>query len=278
MNTTISAIVIARDEEAMIANCLETLTWCTEVVVIDCGSSDRTREIATLHGAKVISFSAPSFARLRQEGMHRATSDWLFYIDADERVTPTLAREITVNVEVATAHAFSLTRRNMMYGKFFQHGHWQDEVVVRVFRRSHLKDWVGDIHESPVFEGTPTLLHTPLIHFTHRSTAEGLKKSISWTAIEARLLHEAHTPRVTFATILRKGIMEFLRRGIFWQGWRDGDEGWIEALIQGVNKLLVYIRLWELQRRPSLEDEYSSKEKELADLWKKNQAKELSKV
>ncbi len=268
MNSSISAIVIARNEELMIANCLATLAWCDEVVVIDSGSSDRTVELAQLHGAKVFSINSSSLSRVRQEGADRASCDWLLYVDADERILPPLAREIMVHVETTPHNALTMIRQNMMYGKFFKYGGWQDESVTRIFRKSFFKGWHGEIHESPVDVGATVTLHTPLLHLTHRNTMDGLRKTIDWTAIEARLLNEDSAAKVSLFDIIRKGMMEFLRRYIFWKGYKDGQEGFVESVVQAINKTLLYINLWELQKKPTLEELYSAKEKEVAQDWK----------
>ena len=85
---TLSALIIARNEEAMLANCIATLRWCNQILVLDDGSTDDTAKIAEQSGAKVIAFRHNSFARKREELLKRAQSDWVFYIDADERVVP----------------------------------------------------------------------------------------------------------------------------------------------------------------------------------------------
>jgi glycosyltransferase involved in cell wall biosynthesis len=269
MKPSISAIIIAKNEELMIANCIEGLRWCDEIVVLDNGSIDRTNAIAEKLGAKIVSYSTRSLADLRNYAIKKAKGDWLFYIDADERVTPQLAKEIAVHAETNSANALTIYRQNLMYGKLFHHGGWQKEQVTRVFRTSALQGWQGDIHESPIFEGQATTLHSELLHLTHRNTRDGLLKSIDWTPIEARLLFEAKTPPVTLMTLLRKGGMEFLRRAILRQGWKDGMAGWIESLIQGINKILVYVQLWELQQQPTLEEIYQQKEREILQLWQK---------
>ena len=267
MKPRIAAIILTKNESQMIANCLTTLQWCDEVWVVDNDSTDGTAEIAEKQGAKIFKDKAKSFAERRNQVLSRINTDWVVYVDADERVTPQLAREIMVQAETTTANALAMARQNMMYGNFFAHGGWQEHVT-RVFRKTHFRGWHGEIHESPQFEGEAVLLHSPLLHFTHRNTIDGLYKTISWTPIEAELLAHAHTPPVRVTTILRKGIMEFLRRGIFQRGYQDGMAGWIEAIVQGINRMLVYIQVWERQQQPSLPEKYHAEEKRLVELWK----------
>lgn len=267
-SASISALIIAKNEETMIGNCIATLSWCKEVIVIDDGSTDTTRDIAENLGAHVISFKHSSFSRLREEALKRAKSDWVFYVDADERVTPTLAKEIQVMIETSDASAFRVQRENIYFGKRFQAGGWQDDWVERVFKKDALEGWFGEVHESPRYSGTCIDLKTKLIHFTHRDVVSGLFKTASWTPMEAEALFKAGVPKVTFWTLLRKGCMEFFRRALVQKGYRDGMEGLVEALIQGINRMLVYMQVWELQQKPSIPERYAAKESQIAELWK----------
>jgi glycosyltransferase involved in cell wall biosynthesis len=268
MKPTITAVIITFNEEAMIANCMETLQWCDQIIVIDSHSTDKTAAIAEKYKAKVILTSAGSFAERRNVALSHLKTDWVFYIDADERVVPALSKEILVHMETTPQHAMQLVRQNMMYGKLFEYGGWTEQIA-RIFRVPHFKGWTGEIHESPTYEGEAVQLHTPLLHLTHRNTIDGLQKTIRWTPIEAQLLYQAKVPKVTVITLLRKGSMEFIRRAFFSKGRKDGMEGWIESLVQGINRILVYIQVWELQQDPSLSEKYHQREKEIVEMWKR---------
>ncbi len=266
---SISALIIAKNEATMIEHCIRSVAWCDEVIVIDDGSVDDTREIAETLGATVISFRHNSFSRLREEALKRAKSAWVFYIDADERVTPTLAKEINVMIETSDAQVFRVQRENFYFGKKFKAGGWEDDWVERVFKRDSLSGWFGEVHESPQYTGKVIDLQTKLVHFTHRDTVSGLLKTAAWTPIEAKELFKSNVPKVTLLTLFRKGFMEFFRRAFLKQGYLDGMEGMVEAIIQGINRVLVYIQVWELQQKPSISEKYKSKEAEMSDLWKK---------
>ncbi len=275
MSVTISALVIARNEADMIANCVDSLRWCDEVIVVDNNSTDTTADLALHAGARVVKAKG-SFAELRNDALRRAKTDWVIYIDADERVVPALADEVRSVIErsepsagAAAYVAYSVRRSNVLYGQPMYHGGWQYDQVVRLFERSKLKTWAGEIHEHADVMGSVGALSQPLLHLTHRSVISGLRKTIEWTPIEAQLLWEAGAPKVKLATLLRKGVMEVFRRAIRDQGYRDGLAGWIEALIQGMNRLLVYIQLWELQQKPSLSERYRRHEELVAQLWRK---------
>lgn len=266
---TISALIVAKNEQAMLPACLQCLKWCDEIIVLDSGSSDDTPQIAEQYGARVIRFQHASFARMREELHKHAQSEWVLYVDADERVLPKLAKEIRVHAETNTAAAMSFTRANIFFGKTFSHGGWGEETVTRAFKKSALQSWHGDIHESPVFTGPQAQLKTPLVHLTHRDIRSGLYKSAAWTWLEAQALFEAGIPPVTVWTVMRKGAMEFVRRAVLKRGYKDGTEGIIEAIIQAWNRVIVYLQVWELQQKPSIPDKYQAIETEIAQSWKK---------
>jgi glycosyltransferase involved in cell wall biosynthesis len=266
-SSEITAVIIAKNEAQMLKNCIETLQWCSEILVIDDGSTDDTAKIAEQTGARVIQYSNTSFAKLRNEALKHVKTNWIFYIDADERVTPTLAKEIMVQMETSEAGALLMHRSNIFFGRTFAHGGWEQDTVTRIFRKSDLKEWQGMIHESPIFNGEVVTLQTPLIHFSHRNIVSGLHKTASWTPMEAELLYESGLPKVGVLTILRKGCMEFLRRGVLKKGYKDGEAGLVEAIIQGINRMLVYAQVWELQQKPPLSDQYTHHEAKITKQW-----------
>ncbi len=266
---TITAIIIAKDESEMIANCIDTLRWCDEVLVIDNGSDDDTAQLAEKLGARVVSFASKSFAQLRNKAIKYVKTEWMFYVDADERVTPTLSKEILVHLETESGVALRMKRHNFFYGIDMHHGGWQDDYVTRVFKVKQFTGWYGDIHESPRYEGNIVDLHSPLLHLSHRSTADNLVKSAQWTPMEAELLFKSGIKPVTLFTLIRKGVMEVFRRAIVKGGRKDGMAGWVEAIVQGMNRVMVYIQVWELQQKPGLIDRYKEKEVEIVEMWKK---------
>ena len=160
MKVPITAVIIAQNEASMIGACIATLEWCESVLVIDDGSSDETVQLAEQAGARVIHYKQRSFAKLRSEALKHIATEWLFYIDADERVTPTLAKEIQVQLEMNPDVALTLKRQNYFFGQLLENGGWESDTVTRVFRKSQLTGWTGTIHESPIFSGTATELQT----------------------------------------------------------------------------------------------------------------------
>lgn len=267
---SISAIIIAKNEEQMISNCIETLRWCDEVLVIDHGSDDRTAELAKHAGAKVFTVKSGSIIDLRNRGMKEATGEWLLYIDVDERVTPALMREIKRAIRVTDVAAYGFRRNNIHYGKWMQHGGWEKDIVIRLFRQSALHKWSGEIHEHAEFSGEHAVIHEPLVHLTHRNLMDGLQKSMEWTPLEAELMLQANHPHMSTLRLIKVTVMEFFTRFFVKKAWKDGIEGTIESLVQAMNRFFVYEQLWELQRKPKLEETYHKIEREITALWEKD--------
>ncbi|HNQ16597.1 MAG TPA: glycosyltransferase family 2 protein [Candidatus Woesebacteria bacterium] len=266
----VTAIILARNEAEMLPGCLRTIAWCKEIIVIDDGSSDNTSEIAENAGCKVISFKHQSFARRREEGAKFAAHDWILYIDADERIIPELADEMQRVVSESNNSAFQMNRTNIFFGKVFQYGGWETDTVTRLIDKRKLKGWKGDIHESPIISGTVGTLKTNLLHFSHRTIVGGLYKTAAWTPVEAQLLAKASTTKISFAIIIKKGLGEFWRRAIKYRGYHDGEPGLMESLIQAINRMLVYLQIWELQQTPPIKELYAVKEREVEILWEQH--------
>lgn len=263
----VTAIILTKNEQSMIVNCIESLSWCQEVIVVDSQSSDSTVQLAKRAGAIVYSTDKTSFAERRNYGLLKVRTPWVLYIDADERITPSLFSDISAFILKPSGAAMSFQRKNIHYGKYLEHGGWENDIVTRLFLTEKLKGWKGSIHESPIFPGGSTLSAHPLVHLTHRNMYDGLVKSAQWTGYEAELLFQSKHPPVTVRTLLRKTCMEFFRRAFVYKGRKDGIEGWIEAMVQAMNRFIVYERLWELQQKPSLEQTYQHIDKKIIESW-----------
>jgi (heptosyl)LPS beta-1,4-glucosyltransferase len=261
-------VILTKNEEKMIEACLGTVRWAAEVIVIDTESTDSTVKLAKKHGAMVYTVPPMSFSQWRNYGLKKVRQPWVFYLDADERVTTELYEEIRQLIEQDIA-AIGFKRENIHYGKHFQHGGWENDLLHRLFKVEALSGWTGEVHETAQYTGESAVAKHPLIHLTHRNMVDGLYKTIEWTGIEAQLLLAGKSPRVTAMTLLRKMKMEFIRRYFLKKGYRDGVQGMIEALVQAMNRFIVYARLWELQQKPSLEETYQKIDQKLLQDWEK---------
>jgi glycosyltransferase involved in cell wall biosynthesis len=246
----ISAIIIAKDEEEVIAECLESVSWVDEIVVIDTGSKDKTLSVCKNKNAKVYEFSKGSYQDWRNEGLKKANGNWILYVDADERVTPLLRKEIMSVVEKDSKQysSYAVPRRNIILGKEMKYGGWWPDYVKRLFKKSELKKWTGDLHEEPVFEGKMGHLSNSFIHIKHSNLSDMVEKTNKWSKVEAKMLFESDHPQMTWWRFFRVMATELWYRLIKLQGFRDGIEGVVYSIYQMWSKFITYGKLWEMQR------------------------------
>lgn len=249
----LSVIILTRNEEKMIKDCLESIRWADEIILVDSGSTDKTIEIAKKFGAKIIEVPSKKleYAKWRNKGLEEAKGDWILYLDADERVTPGLKKEIKQIISASKSENFAhaIPRRNFYLGKEVRFGGAYPDYVKRLFKRDKLKKWEGRLHEEPVYEGELEHLKEPMVHLTHRDLSSMVEKTRRWSKIEAELLYQAKHPPVSWWRILRIMLGELWLRGIKQQGWRDGTVGWIEIIYQMFSRFITYARLWERQQK-----------------------------
>jgi hypothetical protein len=248
MKNNISAIVITKNEEEKIGDCLESLSWADEILVIDTGSDDKTIEIATKKKAIVVSYSKGGFSDWRNQGAKEAKNDWLLYVDADERVTPLLRKEILRTIKNSADIAlYAIPRRNIILGKEMKHGGWWPDYVKRLMRKDALDKWEGDLHENPVVKGDLGHLKNPLVHIKHAKLSEMVEKTNKWSEIEAKLLLKSGHPKMAGWRFFRIMVTELWYRLIKLKGYRDGTEGVVYAIYQMWSKFVTYGKLWEMQ-------------------------------
>ncbi len=247
----ISIVIITRNEEEMIEDCLKSSSWADEIILLDTGSTDKTIKIAENYGAKIVLAEKKErdFAAWHNQGKKEASGEWLFKLDADERITPELKKEIQKVIKEKGFNAYAVPRQNILLGKVMRFGGWYPDYQIRLFKKDKLIRWQGKLHERPLFEGELGYLKNPMVHITHRDLSSMVKKTSEWSKIEADLLFKAKHPPVTWWRLLRMMLTEFWQRGIKQQGWRDGTVGWIEIIFQMFSRFITYARLWEKQNQ-----------------------------
>jgi (heptosyl)LPS beta-1,4-glucosyltransferase len=244
----ISGIIIAKDAENLIADCLDSLSFCNEIIVIDDNSQDRTREIAEKMGAKVFLHpSVDDFSELRNFGLKKAVGDWIFYADADERVSPLLREEIIKSINKSNEYAgFRVQRKNFYFGN---HEWPYIEYLERLFKKDKLEKWYGKLHESPKVIGKIGELEGCLLHYTHKDLRSMLEKTIKWSKVEAELRFKSGHPKMTWWRFPRVMLTAFFDSYIRQGGYRVGVVGLIESMYQSFSIFVTYARLWELQQK-----------------------------
>ncbi|MEK7551111.1 MAG: glycosyltransferase family 2 protein [Patescibacteria group bacterium] len=242
----ISAVIIAKNEEQMIEECLESLSFSDEIVVIDNNSTDKTVEIAEKFKAKIYKESSADFSILRNLGLKNAQNEWILYIDADERVDKVLSEAIKKAIETNEFGSYRLQRKNFYLGI----NEWPHiEKIIRLFNKENISEWFGQIHESPKVSGETGILDGFLLHFTHRDLESMVIKTISWSQTEAILRFNANHPKITWWRIPRVMLTAFISSYIFQKGYKAKTAGLIESIYQAFSIFITYAKLWEIQNK-----------------------------
>ena len=245
---SITAIIIALNEEKLLSTCLKSLDWADEIIVIDTGSTDKTDQIAKKHKARVVEYtSGKSFSDWRNKGLKEAKGDWVFYIDADETVSGALAKEIQRAINSSEYSWYAIPRSNIIFGREFRYGGWWPDYVKRLFSKNYISGWSGNLHEEPSTKGKMGYLTNHLLHNKHETISEMVEKTNSWSEIEGKLMFDANHPPMNVWRFSTAMFREFWYRMVVKLAFLDGREGIIMAIYQVYSRFCSYAKLWELQ-------------------------------
>lgn len=250
MEIKLSIIIIAKDESKMIGDCLKSISWADEILVIDNGSQDKTVDIARKHSARVANYpEGKTFSERRNKGLHEAKGKFVLYLDADERITPELRDEIEekMNEDWEGIAGYAIPRKNIILGRELKHGGWYPDYVKRFFLKSKLEGWTGKLHEEPKYKGQLLHLNNAMLHIKHETFAEMVEKTNKWSEIEGRLMYEAHHPKMNIKRFLSAMWREFWYRMVVKMAFLDGAIGIMFAMYQVFSRFISYTKLWELQ-------------------------------
>lgn len=243
----ISAVILSFNSEELIKDCLESVKFCDEIIIVDAGSKDNTLEITKEYNAKIFNFEQGDYAGSRNLGLKKSSFEWILYVDTDERVTPELAKNIKKAVKSSSnMSAYKLRRKNFYFGN---HEWPYIEKLERLFKKDKLKTWYGKIHESPIIEGKVGILDGYLLHYTHRDLSSMVKKTIEWSKIEAELRFKANHPEMSWWRFPRVMGTSFFDSYVKQKGYKAGVVGLIESIYQSFSIFVTYARLWEMQKK-----------------------------
>jgi len=240
----ISAIIIAGHEEKNIAECLESVRWADEIVVVNSESKDRTVEIAQQFTGKVFIKKFEGYASQKYFALQQASNEWVLSIDADERVSSELREEIS-NLDFSKADGFFVPRRNYFLDKVIRSCGWSPDYQLRLFRKSKTKVTDRRVHEGFVVEGKRDYLKNELIHYTHDTITNTLKKIGEYSTLEAE--EKVNQIKVTGPKIFFKSLWAFVQHFVIRRGFTDGVHGLMVSIIHAMTKSQVYMKIWEIQ-------------------------------
>jgi len=245
----VTACIITRNEEVNLPDCLASVSWADEVIVVDSHSTDRTREIAAKAGAVVIENDFAGHIEQKNFAVGKAKHDWVLCIDADERLSPELIASVKAALEdPAPPEAWEFARLTYHVGRPIRHGGWYPDRKTRLFDRRKAK-WGGrNPHDHVEVNGRTGRLGGDLLHFSYRSISAHLRQIDFFTTIAAKVKRAAGE-RSSFAKMALRPAWKFLRMYVLKAGFLDGLPGFIVAATGAYYVFLKYAKLREIESR-----------------------------
>ncbi len=238
----ISATIISFNEEKNIARVIESLRCCDEILVLDSGSHDRTVEIASNLGARVIEASWHGYAAQKNIAAELAAHDWILALDADESLSEALEAEIWhIKKSGPAFDAYTMPRLAQYLGRWILHSGWYPDRKVRLFDRRKAK-WIGEfVHESVTVSGSTGHLRSNILHFTCDSLSQHLRSMDRYTTLAAQEIASTEK-QVSYSRLLWDPLWTFVRTYLVKQGYFDGVEGLCIAYMAALYNFVKYAK------------------------------------
>jgi (heptosyl)LPS beta-1,4-glucosyltransferase len=245
---SLACVVITKNEEANIQDCLASVGWAAERVVVDAESSDRTAELARAAGAKVIVRPWPGFSAQKNYAMDLVSAEWILIVDADERVPAPLQAEILSRMAAwkgGDQVAFEIPRKNYFYGAWVRYAGVYPDYQIRLFRRGCASYNDVPVHENLIVNGTIGRLSSPLEHYTERRIRDHFRKFGLYTTLAARE-KSASVRRVGIDDLVIRPLVVFVKAYALKQGFRDGVRGLIVSVFASMYTFVKYAKVWHM--------------------------------
>lgn len=258
----ISVVINTLNEEANLPRALASVKdFADEVVVVDMKSDDNTQSIAKKAGAKVYETNRMGYVEpARNLALSKATGDWIFILDADEELIPSLAKALEKIVEKDSAEYVRIPRKNFVFGKQLKNSRWWPDYNIRFFKQGKVS-WDDEIHSIPITEGRGMDLEAKdenaILHYHYISVSQFVERMNRYTDIQSKSLVEKDY-KFSWRDLLTKPAGEFFSRYFFGAGYKDGLHGLALSLLQSLSELVLYLKVWQLQgfkeENPSLKE------------------------
>lgn len=246
--TELTVVVLTRNEEQNIVACLASLGWADRLVVLDSLSTDDTVRLAREQGATVFEHPFHDYASQRNKALELVESDWIFFVDADERATPELAQEIRDVLASPSEAGWWVPRKNYIFGKWIRHTGWYPDYQLRLLKRDKARyDPNRQVHEVVILDGESGYLQNTLTHYNYRTVRQFLDKQRVYTNYDAEILF-SQAIRPKWRNFILQPLREFWRRYVTWRGYRDGGHGLLLSLLMAYFNWVMYVCLHQLWR------------------------------
>ena len=243
----LSIILITKNEAANIRACLESVAWADEIIVVDSASTDDTVSVCKKMGAQVhVHADWPGFGPQKNRALGYASKDWVFAIDADERVTTELRAEIEQAMREAEAVGYYCPRLSQFCGKFVRHSGWYPDHVLRLFKRDAGRFSDSLVHESVLLTGSTAKLRSPLLHYSYLTADDVERKVEHYSTAAAQQMCQSGKRSNWLDAVMRAG-WAFVRTYVLRLGVLDGSAGWNIACMNARTTYLKYRKLKALR-------------------------------
>ena len=248
----LSVVLIAHDAAHQLEDCLASAAFADEIVLVDSGSTDATREVAQKHGARVLAKDWLGVGRQKQFAVEQAQHDWVLCLDADERVSTQLRASIEHALTAPVAPVYRMARCNRFLGRWLRHGEGYPDWSPRLFDRRNAR-WSDDtVHEKVLYAVTPGTLEGDLLHESAEDLARYLDKQNRYSTLAAEQLYERGRSAGAFE-LLASPVVRFFKFYVLRLGFLDGLAGLVHIGIGCMNSYLKYAKLIELRRARKLQ-------------------------
>lgn len=245
MKLSVSAVIITLNEARNIKRCLESVGFCSEILVVDSGSTDATVEIAKSMGARVIYNEWPGFGKQKRFGVEQAAYDWVLCLDADEVLSEALRQSIEhLFSGTPKAQVYQVARKDYFLGRWLEHGSYPD-MKIRLFHREYAQ-WTKDmVHERVISNNPVANCEGDLMHYTADSLTHAISKRSKYVEMQARDLYQRGS-RPTVTNLVFSPLARFVKLYLLQQGFRDGVAGFLMASVSSFFCLYKYAVVYEL--------------------------------
>ncbi|MDR3609163.1 MAG: glycosyltransferase family 2 protein [Ignavibacteriaceae bacterium] len=237
--------MIVKNEESCLEDALKSVNWADEIIVVDAESTDSTISIASKYTDRIFVHKWEGFAAQKRYALSLASNEWILNIDADERVSDNLKKEI-MTFNSGAVDGYKIPRENYLLDRHISSCGWNNDYQLRLFRKSKASVTERLVHEGFEVNGSFDNLKSSLIHLTFTSTERTISKVNIYSSLQAQEKFNK-TKKVKIHTIILHALSAFMKDFISLRGYRDGIYGFIVSLISGITTLLVYVKIWELQ-------------------------------
>lgn len=249
----LSVIVITRNEQANIEDCLKSVAFADEIIVLDNASTDSTADLARSLGARVyVTQDWPGFGAQKNRALAFATGDWVLSIDADERATSELRQEVLETIHHKNSvQAYRFPRRSRYCGQFMLHSGWSPDWVIRLFRRGEAHFSHDLVHERLLVQGVVADLKSPLLHLSFPDFESVLEKANRYSTAGAQAMR-LRGQTATLSGAVAHGLWAFVRTYILRRGFLDGQMGLALAISNAEGTYYRYAKRWLMSRQETL--------------------------